>query len=230
MKPILRTAFTLLLFATLALNAHAGQKGGWVDLFDGKTKQGWTQKGGVAKYDVEDGMIVGRAVLDTPNSFLCTGKEYGDFILELEFKADEGINSGIQIRSHCYDKETTVEIKGKQKAFPAGRVHGYQVEIDTSDRAWSAGIYDESRRGWLNDLKDNPEARAAFKQNEWNKYRIKWKGDSIKTWINGVPAADLKDSLTAKGFIALQVHSIRNKTERIGKEIRWRNVRIKKLK
>ncbi len=225
-----KTAISIILFATLALNLPAGQKDGWVNLFDGATTKGWTQKGGVAKYDIENGTIVGRAVPGTPNSFLCTKKHYGDFILEVEFKADKGINSGIQIRSHCFDEDKTVAIDGKKKTFKAGRVHGYQVEIDTSDRAWSAGIYDEGRRGWLNNLEKNPQARAAFKQDDWNKYRIECRGDSLKTWINGVPAADLKDGLTAKGFIALQVHGIGKKTELIGKEIRWRNVRLKELK
>lgn len=223
------------IFLTAALvafssNSRAADKSGFVDLFDGKSKTGWVQKGGVAQYDIEEGVIVGRAVPGTPNSFLCTAKEYGDFILEVEFKADKGINSGIQIRSHCFDADTTIEIKGKPKKIPAGRVHGYQVEIDTSDRAWSGGIYDEGRRGWLNDLKENPKAGAAFRQDDWNKYRVECRGDSIKTWINGVPAADLKDGLTPKGFIALQVHGIGKKDELVGKEIRWRNVRLKELR
>ncbi len=103
-------------------------------------------------------------------------------------------------------------------------VHGYQVEIDPGERAWSAGIYDESRRGWLNDLKENEKARKAFKQNDWNHYRILAVGDSIKTWINGVPAADLRDSLTRTGFIGLQVHGTQA-TEPL--EVRCRNIRIK---
>ena len=225
-----KTSFLLAALAVLPLLGHAADKSGWVNLFDGRSKDGWIQRGGVAKYDIESGMIVGRAVPGTPNSFLCTAKEYGDFILEVEFKADKGINSGIQIRSLCFEEDSMIEIKGKAKKIPAGRVHGYQVEIDTSDRAWSGGIYDEGRRGWLNDLKENDEARAAFKQDDWNKYRVECRGDSLKTWINGVPAADLKDGLTAKGFIALQVHGIGKKPELAGKEIRWRNVRLKELR
>jgi hypothetical protein len=63
---------------------------------------------------------------------------YTDFILELEFLVEPGMNSGIQIRSHSY------------KNYNNFRVHGYQVEIDTSARAWSGGIYDEVC-GWLFD-------------------------------------------------------------------------------
>ena len=213
--------------------AHA-QSDGWVSLFNGKDLEGWEQHSGKAEYRVEDGdedgVIVGKTVPDTGNSFLCTKKKYGDFILELEFKVDPSMNSGIQFRSALYEKETTVEIDGKPKKFPADRVHGYQFEIDPSARAYTGGIYDEGRRGWLFGLKNNEAARKAFKQGEWNKARIECRGDSIKTFINDVPAADLKDGLTPEGIIALQVHGIGKKTEAVGKEVMWRNIRIQELK
>lgn len=185
----------------------------WVPLFDGKTLNGWNQKGGNAHYSVVDGTIVGTTVHNTPNSFMTTDKMYGDFILELEYKVDPTMNSGIQIRSNSIP------------AYMDGRVHGYQIEIDPSDRAWSAGIYDESRRGWLNTMENNPQAQQAFKQNDWNHYRIEAIGDTIKTWINGIPASYLIDDLTASGFIALQVHSI-GKDQQEGTPITWRNINI----
>jgi HEAT repeat protein/type 1 glutamine amidotransferase len=193
--------------------ADAASAGKWEKLFDGKTLNGWIQRNGKAKYEVVDGTIVGTTVLKTPNSFLCTEKMYTDFILEVEFLADPGINSGIQIRSHSY------------KNYRNGRVHGYQVEIDTSKRAWSGGIYDEARRGWLNDLKKNPKAQKAFKNGKWNHYRIEAVQNRICTWINGVAAADLTDSMTAKGFIALQVHG----SKTAGNKIRWRNIHLNDL-
>ncbi|WP_437439748.1 3-keto-disaccharide hydrolase [Flavivirga aquimarina] len=185
----------------------------WVNLFDGKTLNGWHQKGGEAKYTVRDNAIVGTTVHNTPNSFLTTDKMYDDFILELEYKVDPTMNSGIQIRSNSFPH------------YRDGRVHGYQVEIDPSDRAWSGGIYDESRRGWLNPLADNPEAQKAFKQNEWNHYRIEAIGDTIKTWVNGIPATHLIDEKTASGFICLQVHSIKE-DKQDGTEIVWKNIKI----
>ena len=182
-------------------------------LFNGENFDGWTQKGGDANYSISDSIIIGSTVSNTPNSFLTTDKLYGDFILELEYKVDSTMNSGIQIRSNSIP------------TYQNGRVHGYQIEIDPSKRAWSGGIYDEGRRGWLVDLEDNPEAQQAFKQNEWNHYRIEAIGDSIKTWVNGVPAAFLIDDKTAEGFIALQVHSI-GKNDKAGKKIMWKNIRI----
>lgn len=213
-------------FAALMMGNSFAADDGWVSLFNGKDLDGWIQRGGEAKYAVVDGCIVGTTVLKTPNSFLCTKKNYGDFILELDFKVDPELNSGVQIRSECFDAEKSIEVGGKPKKIPAGRVHGYQVEIDPSPRAFSGGIYDEGRRGWLNDLKNNEAARKAFKPGDWNHYRIEASGDSIKTFVNGVPAADLKDSMTPSGFIGLQVHS----AKKAGMEIRWRNIRIQELK
>jgi len=200
----------------------------WTPLFNGKDLDGWVQRGGKADYKVEDGAIVGRSVPKTANSFLCTKKDYGDFILELEFKVHPALNSGVQIRSQCFDEAKSLELGGKKINVAAGRVHGYQVEIDPAARAWSGGIYDEGRRGWLADLKNNEAARKAFKAGDWNKFRVECKGDSLKTWINSVPAADLKDAVTPSGFIALQVHGVGDKTEVL--DIRWRDIRIQELK
>ncbi|PZX51004.1 3-keto-disaccharide hydrolase [Algoriphagus chordae] len=185
----------------------------WIELFDGETLEGWHIVGGEATYKAEDGAIVGTTVRNTGNTFLRTDKLYGDFILELDYKVDPSMNSGIQIRSNSLEQ------------YRNGRVHGYQIEIDPSERAWSAGIFDEARRGWLVTLDDNPEAQKAFKQNDWNHYRIEAIADTIKTWINGVPAAFLIDDKTATGFIALQVHSIGD-DKKEGTNIVWKNIRI----
>ena len=183
----------------------------WVNLFDGKTLAGWEQKGGQASYRVEDGQIVGKTVLGTPNSFLCTKQFYSDFILELEFKVDSKLNSGIQIRSNSFPE------------YENGVVHSYQVEIDG---ILTGGIYDEARRGWLDNIDGKNAAQQAFKADQWNKLRIEAIGNTIKTWVNDVPAAHLFDTMTEAGFIGLQVHSVPNDKEHDGIEIRWRNIRI----
>lgn len=219
-------AYAWALVAILSCTSLAGAEE-WVALFNGKDLTGWVQRGGKANYVVEEGVIKGTSVPKTPNSFLCTEKDYGNFILELEFKVNSALNSGVQFRSQVYDKETEVDVKGKKMKFGAGRVHDYQCEIDPSARSYTAGIYDEGRRGWLQDLKDNEPARKAFKQNEWNKLRIECQGDSIKTFINDVAASDLQDDVTPAGFIALQVHGVGDKTEPL--EVMWKNIRIQEL-
>ncbi len=187
----------------------------WIELFNGKDLTGWKQLNGEAKYEVVDGTIVGTTVANTPNSFLCTEKNYSDFVFEVELFVAENMNSGIQFRS-----ESNADYKD-------GRVHGYQCEVDPSERAWSAGIYDEARRGWLYPLDLNPEARTALKHGEWNKYRIECIGNSIRTWLNGVAVAHVIDDMTPEGFIALQVHGIGKDKSKEGHQIKWRNIRIK---
>ncbi|MEX0986949.1 MAG: DUF1080 domain-containing protein [Bacteroidales bacterium] len=202
---------TLLLFIFSCSN-QSGEP--WIDLFNGEDLSGWIQRNGEAEYEVRDGMIVGKTVLNTPNSFLCTEENYGDFILEYEVKVDPRLNSGVQIRSES------------RSDFKNGRVHGYQVELDPSDRAWSAGIYDEARRGWLYALDLNPSATSAFKPNEWNKFRVECVGAHIKTFLNGVAVANLYDEMTPEGFIALQVHQVKAEPENEGIEVMWKNIRI----
>lgn len=185
----------------------------WVDIFDGETLDGWKRLNGNAEYTVEDGVIVGRTKRNTPNTFLATEQTFSDFILEYEFLVDPYINSGVQIRSNSND-------------YQNGNVHGYQVEIDPSERGWTAGIYDQSRRGWLYPGGLNENAAKAFKQNEWNKVYVEAIGSSIRTWLNDQPVAYLVDDMTASGFIALQIHSV-DRAELVGREIQWRNIRIK---
>ena len=186
----------------------------WIDLFNGENLDGWVQRNGEAIYEVKDNIIVGKTILNTPNSFLCTEKNYGDFILEYDVKVDPNLNSGVQIRSLSLPD------------YKKGRVHGYQVELDPSDRAWSAGIYDEARRGWLYPLDLNPDARGAFKQGEWNTFRVECIASHIKTFLNGVSVSNLYDEMTPEGFIALQVHSVGDDPAREGLEVMWKNIRI----
>jgi len=197
-----------LLIAVTGLNAQK-----WENLFNGKNFKGWKKLNGQAEYTIMDGVIIGHSKLKTPNTFMCTEKLFGDFILELEYKVENGLNSGIQFRSNSF------------KDFKEGKVHGYQCEIDPSPRAWSSGIYDEGRRGWLYSMDKNPAAQTAFKANDWNKVRIEAIGTNLRTWLNGIACANILDNMTATGFIALQVHSIHD-SALIGKTVQWKNIRI----
>jgi hypothetical protein len=176
----------------------------------------WLQLNGLATYELKSGTIIGTTVTgSTPgNSFLCTKDKYGDFILEFDNLVDSLINSGVNIRSENHPD------------YLNGKVYGCQVEIDPSRRAWTGGIYDESRRGWLYPLDSNPEGQKAFKNGEWNHYRVEAAGNSIRTWVNGVPCADIMDDMTPLGFIGLQVHGIGNDSAKIGKMVKWKNIRI----
>lgn len=199
---------SLIVLLTVSLSAQ-----NWEPLFNGKNLKGWKKLNGKAEYKVVDGSIVGYSKMGTPNTFLATDKNYGDFILEFVFKVDDDLNSGVQFRSQSL------------KSYDNGRVHGYQFEIDPSKRGWTGGIYDEARRGWLYPMTFNTPGQTAFRNGDWNKARIEAIGNSIRTWINGIPCANIWDDMTPSGFIALQVHSIGN-AEQEGKTISWKDIRI----
>ncbi len=186
-----------------------------VALFNGHDLAGWERRGGAAEFTVVDGCIVGESRPKTRNSFLCTTASYSNFVLELDFMIDEGFNSGIQIRSR-------IDGEGQKE-----RVVGYQVEIDPSSRAWSAGIYEEGLRGWLAPLTDNVAAQQAFRHGAWNHVRIEADGPHLRTWLNGVPAAALTDDAAASGLIALQVHSVGDRTDPL--RVRWRRIELTAL-
>ncbi|HVE16138.1 MAG TPA: DUF1080 domain-containing protein, partial [Chthoniobacterales bacterium] len=233
----LKSAFAVVAISSV-VSLHA--QGGWIDLFNGKTLEGWEQRGGTATYSVEDGTITGVAVPNSSNSFLCTKRTFSNFELELEFKCDPNLNSGVQVRSECFPEATTVTINGKKITFPAGRVHGYQSEIDVDakrGRMWTAGIYDEGRRGWLFPVGEKTEQGMAFseqgrkvtKNGDWNKLRIVADGPSIKTWLNGKLRADITDAVTPSGFIALQVHGIGKDAAKAGLKVSFRDIRLREL-
>ncbi|WP_439474343.1 3-keto-disaccharide hydrolase [Algoriphagus formosus] len=216
----IRSIFTVILVQFLLFSCAKQEESaddGWRELFNGQDLSGWKAVAGTAEFSVENGEIVGTAVEGSPNTFLITEETFGDFILELELKVEHvSSNSGIMARGQ-FDPSAR---EGN------GLVYGYQIEADPTERAWSAGVYDEARRGWLYPLDLNPSAKSAFKLGEYNKYRIEVIGDEIKTWLNGQEVAYVVDDMDSKGFVGLQVHSIRN-PEDAGRKTYFRNVRIK---
>lgn len=215
MRPVFFIAITFI-FSPFVFYGQ-DNKTGWTDLFDGKSLKGWKKLAGTADYAVENGMIVGTTVPHSPNTFLVTEKEYGDFVLELEVKIDDSTsNSGIQFRSH-FDPNGN---SGK------GKVYGYQYELDPSARRWTGGVYDEGRRDWLYPMMLHASAQHAFTPGAFNKVKIECIGNTIKTWVNGVAAAYVVDTADREGFIALQVHSI-SRPEQAGEKIYWKNIRIR---
>lgn len=222
--------------AILLLAFHprcAGQEK-WIKLFDGSSLDGWTQHSGSAKYWVEDGSIVGQAVPNSPNSFLCTQREFSDFILEFEvYLEDPELNSGVQFRSLIAEQEQLFWFRNQQGEYqpqriPADRVYGYQVEIATEEGGASGGVYDEARRAmmpWWPE-KGSKESKA-FKNDQWNSYRVECTGDTIKTMINGIVVSAFRDALSLKGIIGLQVHDVG--ADPTPYKVRWRNIRIMEL-
>jgi hypothetical protein len=219
-----------ILIAALALAALACGISRAVDepsppFFDGKSLDGWSVRGGFATYKVEDGAIVGTTAEGSPNTFLCKG-DFKDFVLELEVKCDPSLNSGVQVRSHVYEQDGPDPIDPKKRR-KAGVVYGPQCEIARQETGTAGRFYDESRRdSWICEIK--PEAMSAFRDNDWNRYRIVVQGNRYRSWVNGALCADFTDDTDQHGFIGLQVHGIARGSGPF--EVRWRNLRFRELK
>jgi len=223
--------YSLAVLAAVCLtgSVQAGEKTGWVNLFDGKTLEGWVVKNGTATYKVVDGTIEGTTTEGSRNTFLCTKKKYGNFELEFEVKVHNKLNSGVQIRSRKKEDDSAV--------------NGPQVEIEASgDNGAEAGyIYGESIKykvdgklkgiGWMTP-EDQRKPHKYLKDGEWNQFRVVANGPRIQTWINGHQVSDLTDERVykshPKGFIGLQVHGIPKGAGPY--DVAWKNIRIKELK
>ena len=198
-------------------SAAAQTSTGWQNLFNGKDLTGWKRLAGTAEFSVEDGVIVGRTVAGSPNTFLVTEKEYGDFILEADvWLEDEEGNAGLQTRSHFNAAANNGQ----------GRVFGRQCEVDPTFRRWSGGIYDEGRREWLYPMQLNQAAQNAYKNGVYNHYTVECIGNEMKTWVNGIATAYVVDTIDTKGFLGLQVHAIKDSSH-AGKKVCYKNIRIK---
>ena len=202
------------------------ERQGFKALFNGKDLTGWRNP-----YDFGKSKIVGDEIHLTANRkfFLVTEKEYSDFVLFVEINLPEGkANSGVMFRCHV----------------EPNKIFGYQAECDGSDRCWSAGLYDEGRRGWVWPSKKGrskekkfleyekesqeffaqPKIHDALKRTGWNRYKITCRGNKITIELNGVKVTDLEDDTDAKGFIGIQHHGEKGQT------YRFRNIFIKELK
>jgi len=208
-------------------------------IFNGSNLNGWLNYGG-GKFYVEDKCIVAESIMGLPNTFLHTEKKYRNFELQFDVKLDTVLNSGVQIRSNIYPKDTkTVRWGGsfhqdgkkdiKNIIRKAGTFWGYQIEIDPTYRAWSGAVYEEAGRGFLHTPGINLKVKSAFKPLDWNHFKIRVKDNHIKSWVNGIIVGDVYDDLTDNGYIALQLHGIGQIKFKSNKKIRWKNIYLKEL-
>ncbi|MFY0652617.1 MAG: DUF1080 domain-containing protein [Cyclobacteriaceae bacterium] len=188
----------------------------WKEIFNGVDTAGWEIRDGIAEAWVENGVLMTEQVDSLHFPYLAYKEEVSDYIMECEMKLTGPLNSGILVRGVS------------DPSLFNGRIHGFQMEIDQSERQWTGGIYEESGRLWLTPLKDmgvgEKEAFAAYKASDWNHYRIEAIADTFKIWVNRVPTTHLIDSKTAKGIIGFQIHKIAPDEEK--GILRIKNVRI----
>jgi len=235
-------AIIILAALTTSCQNKIVEEEGWKDLFDGKTLNGWKvlnqdwdNPDSKPDFYIENNMIICNTKLNIGGGYLVTEKSYDNFILELDVKIDNSLNSGIQCRSQVWEKDTiTTYLSGNaegtvsQHKWPVGYVWGYQIEIDPSERAWSGGLYEPGNRGWVVTLSGNEAARKAFKKMDWNHFKIIMNGNQIQTFLNDIKVLDTIDDMSSSGFIGLQFHGA-SKESQNNKKSMWKNIRIKKL-
>ena len=187
-------------FAALALFVapvlHAADAGKAVPLFDGKTFAGWV--GDTNKtFRILDGCVVGGSLKAAVprNEFLCTTRDYTNFVLRVEFKLLGGpkANAGVQIRT---------------KRIPNHHeVSGYQA--DMGDPSWWGCLYDESRRNKVLAKSDTAAVNKVLKRDDWNQYVIRCEGRRIQLFLNDLKTVDYTeadDTIPLSGVIAVQIH------------------------
>ncbi|MEM6778357.1 MAG: family 78 glycoside hydrolase catalytic domain [Planctomycetota bacterium] len=200
---------------------------GYTPLFNGTDLSGWRNPYSHGQATVVDGEIHLKA---DKKFFLVTERAYTDFRLVVELHLPEGkANSGVMFRCHVDE--------GARKA-----VYGYQAECDGSDRCWSGGLFDESRRGWIwpsTQGRSEPQflehadesqqffaqarVRGALRRRGWNRYEITCVKDQITIVLNGIQTVRFRDATDAMGFIGIQHHGEKGQT------YRFRNLFIKEL-
>lgn len=203
---------------------------GFVNLFDGKTLNGW--EGDTAVWRMEDGVVTGEVTASsTPlksNTFLIwKGGSPADFELKGEYRISAKGNSGIQYRSK--------EVEG----VPFG-LRGYQFDID-GENTYTGQNYEErgrciiafrgqkvtlpevtgsiselaKRNVWspsvVTDTLGNADALKADIKPGWNDFKLVIKGNHLQHYINGVLMCDVTDDDTANrvfsGLLGLQMHA-----------------------
>ena len=233
MSRVLLRLVRLAFFTLISAAATAAESSTWIALFDGRTLDGWKSVGGHATFEVRQGAIVGTIVADPYATFLVTEREFGDFMLEAEFKSDWGLNSGLQFRAVV------------PPGFPKERMLGYQYEIDPTDRGITGalngdipgrkghGLSPAAHSGPLRDAWIGQRADGTWlKRDDWNAVRIECRGLRIRLWLNGHLTVDYQDTAFARGVIGLQIPQAPENSSwslHVGKTIAFRQVRVQIL-
>ena len=138
----------------------------------------WFEKGD-AQWTFNNNELIGK--VEEGAGFVMTQQAYKDFVLELEFKPDSTINSGVFIRCKQYDINAT---------------DCYEINI------WDLHPNQDYRTGAIV-TKFVPLAIVET-LDKWNTYKIKGENDHIQVWVNDILTADMRDQALTEGYVGLQ--------------------------
>ena len=209
----MRVAISIAVLTLLAAASLAQQQ--WQPLFDGKTMNGWRRMavhdGNGGFWQVEGGALVADQEPDHKGGLIGTEKKYSDYEIELEFKADYPVDTGLFLR---------VREDGM----------GYQITIDYRKDGFVGSLYAPAEGGFI---QQNKDWEKVFKKNAWNKLRARIEGQPahVVAWLNDVKMTDFQDNrdrYPREGYIGLQVHGGEGAWGATSKA-RFRNIRIRDL-
>ncbi len=187
----------------------------WRSLFDGKSLNGWrlmaVHGGNGGVWTVEGGALVADQDKDHKGGLLGTERKYSDYEIELEFKADYPVDTGLFLR---------VRDDGM----------GYQITIDYRKDGFVGSLYAPAEGGFI---QQNKNWERYFKKDAWNRLRARIEGQPahVAAWLNDVKMVDFKDNrdrYPREGYVGLQVHGGEGAWGETSKA-RFRNIRIREL-
>ena len=169
----MRSIFLSLLGLLLAVSCQNSQS-----LFL-ENQEDWIEQGD-AQWEFLNGELTGK-VKDEQVGYVITNQKFKNFQLELEFKPDDTINSGVFIRCNSYEMSAD---------------NCYEVNI------WDLHPNQDFRTGSVV-KKEKPMAKVET-NNKWNTYKIKIENDHLQIWVNEILTIDMLDSTLTEGYIGLQ--------------------------
>ncbi len=202
--------------AALTVPALYAQEAKFVSLYNGKDLTGWHVKDGKAEAWKANGEMI--SCVAAGGGWLSSDKEYGDFVLRLEYRIGPGGNSGVGIRFPAQGDPAHV---------------GMEVQILDDEAPQYANLKPAQYNGGIY-YQSPPKVKASKKPGEWNRYVIRCQGPNITVRLNGTVIQEVNvEQFTKgeggykalaerprKGFIGMQSH---------GDQVDFRNIEIREL-
>jgi len=194
------------------LSEHEGVA--FTSLFNGKDLTGW--QGAIDNYEVVDGAI---RCKEGKGGMLLTEKEYGNFIVRLEFKLPPGGNNGLAIRS---PGEGDPAYAAMSELQVLDTDHPKYKNLDPRQRHGSAYGMVAAHPGYLRE------------PGEWNFQQVTVDGSRIEVELNGSTILDT-DLSEVSEFMAERPHPGKDRTHGYfgfaghNDPVAFRNISIKEL-
>ena len=189
------------------LNWVHGEESKCKPIFNEKNLYGWIKMEG-GDWTIEDGVLVGRNGLNwstdpaKSGSWLRSREEHADFRLELQYKINQGGNSGVFFRSALE----------KNPAFTGFEVQIYDAPGTPPSKTGPGSLYDFAA----------PTKNNIRPAGQWNTMTLSAIGDKVRVEINHEKILDTTINRAKRGFIGLQNHDSTS-------IVQFRNIRLEDI-